>query len=60
MIKSRCTGMNSELGINGWMMLPVAFLLGFLGKTALMSHYGSGFRVAEREETPNFAIIIKI
>lgn len=41
-------------------MLPAEFLLGFLGKTALMSHYGSGFRVAEQEETPNFAITIKI
>lgn len=42
---------HSELGSNAWMMLPVAFLLGFLEKIALMSHYGSGFRVAERDET---------
>lgn len=51
---------HSELDSNAWMMLPVEFLLGFLGKTALMSHYGSGFRVAEREEALNSAITIEI
>lgn len=51
---------HNELCSNAWMMLPVEFLHGFLGKTALMSHYGSGFRVAEREEAPNVAITIKI
>lgn len=46
----------SELGSNAWMMLPGEFLLGFLGKNAPMSHCGSAFRVAEREEAPNFAV----
>lgn len=51
---------HNELGSNAWMMLPVEFLLGFFGETALMSNYRSGFRVAERGETPNIAIAIKI
>lgn len=51
---------HSELGSNAWMMRPVEFLLGFLGKNVLMSLCGSGFGVAEREEAPNFAITIKI
>lgn len=47
---------HSELGSNAWVMLAVELLLGFRGRNALTPHYGSGFRVTEQEEAPNFAI----
>lgn len=34
---------HGELGSDAWVMLAVEFLLDFLGRNALIPHYGSGF-----------------